>query len=112
MHLQESLDFEPKPHWDLGPAEDDKAWRMLQLLTSKPALYVSNVDEGQAALLPVDSDRSARHIRDALRARLQSGTAAEVGRLGEELEAAARRTRSPAMSRGSTPRCGRSPAEC
>ena len=25
--------------------EDDKAWRMLQLLTSKPALYVSNVDE-------------------------------------------------------------------
>ena len=30
---------------------------------------VSNVDEGLAALLPVDSDRSARHIRDALRAR-------------------------------------------
>jgi GTP-binding protein YchF len=31
------------------PAEDDKAWRMLQLLTAKPALYVSNVDEGSAA---------------------------------------------------------------
>jgi GTP-binding protein YchF len=31
------------------PAEDDKAWRMLQLLTSKPALYVSNVDEASAA---------------------------------------------------------------
>lgn len=30
---------------------------------------VSNVPEGQAALLPVDADRSARHIRDALRAR-------------------------------------------
>jgi len=30
-------------------AEDDKAWRMLQLLTSKPALYVSNVDEASAA---------------------------------------------------------------
>jgi GTP-binding protein YchF len=30
-------------------AEDDKAWAMLQLLTSKPALYVSNVDEGSAA---------------------------------------------------------------
>jgi GTP-binding protein YchF len=30
-------------------AEDDKAWRMLQLLTSKPALYVANVDEGSAA---------------------------------------------------------------
>ena len=30
---------------------------------------LSNVDEGWAALLPLDSDRSARHIRDALRAR-------------------------------------------
>jgi GTP-binding protein YchF len=30
------------------PAEDEKAWRMLQLLTSKPALYVCNVDEGSA----------------------------------------------------------------
>src|SRR3954469_1985245 len=27
------------------PADDAKAWRMLQLLTSKPALYVCNVDE-------------------------------------------------------------------
>jgi coenzyme F420-0:L-glutamate ligase/coenzyme F420-1:gamma-L-glutamate ligase len=31
---------------------------------------LSNVDEGWAALLPEDSDRSARRIRDALRARL------------------------------------------
>jgi coenzyme F420-0:L-glutamate ligase / coenzyme F420-1:gamma-L-glutamate ligase len=30
---------------------------------------LSNIDEGWAALLPVDSDRSAKHIRDALRAR-------------------------------------------
>jgi coenzyme F420-0:L-glutamate ligase / coenzyme F420-1:gamma-L-glutamate ligase len=30
----------------------------------------SNVDAGSAALLPVDSDRSARHVRDALRARV------------------------------------------
>ncbi|MDQ2649451.1 MAG: coenzyme F420-0:L-glutamate ligase [Actinomycetota bacterium] len=30
---------------------------------------LSNVDEGWAALLPVDSDRSARRIRDGLRAR-------------------------------------------
>jgi len=31
-------------------AEDDvKAWRMLQLLTAKPALYVANVDEASAA---------------------------------------------------------------
>jgi GTP-binding protein YchF len=29
--------------------EDEKAWRMLQLLTAKPALYVCNVDEGSAA---------------------------------------------------------------
>jgi coenzyme F420-0:L-glutamate ligase/coenzyme F420-1:gamma-L-glutamate ligase len=30
---------------------------------------LSNVEHGHAALLPVDSDRSARHVRDALRAR-------------------------------------------
>jgi coenzyme F420-0:L-glutamate ligase/coenzyme F420-1:gamma-L-glutamate ligase len=30
---------------------------------------LSNVEEGWAALLPVDSDRSARHVRDAVRAR-------------------------------------------
>jgi GTP-binding protein YchF len=30
-------------------AEDQKAWRMLQLLTTKPALYVANVDEASAA---------------------------------------------------------------
>ncbi|MGO9875465.1 MAG: coenzyme F420-0:L-glutamate ligase [Acidimicrobiia bacterium] len=30
---------------------------------------LSNVAEGWAALLPVDSDRSAKHVRDALRAR-------------------------------------------
>jgi coenzyme F420-0:L-glutamate ligase/coenzyme F420-1:gamma-L-glutamate ligase len=36
---------------------------------------LSNVEHGQAALLPVDPDRSARHIRDAVRAR----TGLEVG---------------------------------
>ncbi len=30
-------------------AEDAKAWKMLQLLTTKPVLYVCNVDEGSAA---------------------------------------------------------------
>jgi GTP-binding protein YchF len=30
-------------------AEDEKGWRMLQLLTAKPALYVANVDEASAA---------------------------------------------------------------
>ena len=29
--------------------EDLKAWKMLQLLTTKPVLYVCNVDEGEAA---------------------------------------------------------------
>src|ERR1700761_4175970 len=31
------------------PPEDDKAWKMLQLITSKPALYVCNVEEEAAA---------------------------------------------------------------
>ncbi len=30
-------------------ADDQKAWNMLQLLTTKPILYVCNVDEGSAA---------------------------------------------------------------
>jgi coenzyme F420-0:L-glutamate ligase/coenzyme F420-1:gamma-L-glutamate ligase len=30
---------------------------------------LSNVESGYAALLPVDADRSAKHVRDALRAR-------------------------------------------
>jgi GTP-binding protein YchF len=40
--------------------EDDKAWRMLQLLTSKPALYVSNVDETSAA----DGNAMSRSVAD------------------------------------------------
>ncbi|MFO1013868.1 MAG: redox-regulated ATPase YchF [Caulobacteraceae bacterium] len=44
--------------------DDEKAWRMLQLLTSKPALYVSNVDEGSAeggnALSQSVAERAAR----------------------------------------------------
>ena len=31
------------------PASDEKEWKMLQLLTSKPALYICNVDESSAA---------------------------------------------------------------
>ncbi len=30
------------------PEDDEKAWKMLQLLTTKPALYVCNVDEAAA----------------------------------------------------------------
>ncbi len=44
-------------------ADDQKAWRMLQLLTAKPALYVCNVDEESAdrgnALSAAVSQRSA-----------------------------------------------------
>jgi len=44
------------------PAEDAKAWRMLQLLTSKPALYVANVDEASAE---AGNDLSAKVVRRA-----------------------------------------------
>ncbi|MFC3080085.1 redox-regulated ATPase YchF [Phenylobacterium terrae] len=45
--------------------EDEKAWRMLQLLTSKPALYVCNVDEGSAATGNALSEKVAeRAARD------------------------------------------------
>ena len=43
---------------------------------STNGIDLSNVDRGQAALLPEDSDRSARRIRDGLRAR----AGVEVGR--------------------------------
>jgi GTP-binding protein YchF len=46
------------------PADDEKAWRMLQLLTSKPTLYVSNVDEASAehgnALSELVAERARR----------------------------------------------------
>ncbi|HEX2561938.1 redox-regulated ATPase YchF [Phenylobacterium sp.] len=46
-------------------SEDEKAWRMLQLLTSKPALYVCNVDEGSAATgNPLSEKVAERAARD------------------------------------------------
>lgn len=39
---------------------------------------LSNVPDGIAALLPVDADRSARHVRDALRARRGVDTAVVI----------------------------------
>jgi len=47
LALAELNDGRPARVAKVAP-EDDKAWRMLQLLTSKPALYVANVDEGAA----------------------------------------------------------------
>ena len=46
------------------PAEDERAWHMLQLLTALPALYVANVDEDSAstgnALSATVAERAAR----------------------------------------------------
>lgn len=39
--------------------EDEKSWRMLQLLTAKPVLYVCNVEEDKAASGNSQSDRVA-----------------------------------------------------
>jgi coenzyme F420-0:L-glutamate ligase/coenzyme F420-1:gamma-L-glutamate ligase len=38
-------------------------------ICANAGIDLSNVEQGWAALLPVDSDRSAKHVRDALRAR-------------------------------------------
>ncbi|MHA7876439.1 redox-regulated ATPase YchF [Roseivivax sp.] len=52
---------EGKPARVVEVAEDDlKAWRMLQLLTSKPVLYVCNVPEDQAAEGNAHSEAVAR----------------------------------------------------
>jgi len=42
-------------------ADDEKAWEMLQLLTSKPVLYVANVDEESAATGNAYSARVVAH---------------------------------------------------
>jgi GTP-binding protein YchF len=50
-------------------ADDDKAWRMLQLLTAKPALYVCNVDEASAATgNPLSEAVVARAAKDGAKA--------------------------------------------
>jgi hypothetical protein len=48
LALAELNDGRPARRAKVAP-EDEKAWRMLQLLTSKPELYVANVDEVSAA---------------------------------------------------------------
>ncbi|NEY91959.1 redox-regulated ATPase YchF [Tabrizicola oligotrophica] len=44
-------------------ADDQKQWRMLQLLTAKPVLYVCNVEEAKAASGNSQSDRVADMAR-------------------------------------------------
>ena len=74
-------------------AEDEKAWKMLQLLTSKPALYVSNVDEAAAAsgneMSKLVAERATRDGADhvAISAQIESEIAMlDAGERGEYLE--------------------------
>lgn len=58
MKLALAMLEEGKPARLVEVDEDDlKAWRMLQLLTAKPVLYVCNVDEGDASEGNALSDR-------------------------------------------------------
>jgi hypothetical protein len=53
---------EGKPARTVEIEEDDqKAWRMLQLLTTKPVLYVANVDEDSAATGNAYSEKVLAH---------------------------------------------------
>ncbi|MCZ8133531.1 MAG: DUF933 domain-containing protein, partial [Rhodobacteraceae bacterium] len=53
-----------KPARTVAVAEDDRrAWRLLQLLTAKPVLYVCNVEEAKAATGNSQSDRVAEMAR-------------------------------------------------
>ena len=60
--------------------EDEKAWRMLQLLTSKPVLYVCNVEESAAA---TGNSLSARVAEMA--AQQGAGSVVISARIEEEL---------------------------
>jgi GTP-binding protein YchF len=73
--------------------EDEKAWRMLQLLTSKPELYVANVDEASAgtgnALSGLVEERAAKDGAKvvAISARIESEIAMlDAAERGEFLE--------------------------
>jgi ribosome-binding ATPase len=44
-------------------ADDQKAWRMLQLLTAKPVFYICNVDEGSAGTGNKFSDAVLAHAK-------------------------------------------------
>jgi GTP-binding protein YchF len=73
--------------------EDDRAWRMLQLLTAQPALYVANVDEASAehgnALSDLVAERARRDNAKAvvISAKIESEIAMlEPNERGEFLE--------------------------
>jgi coenzyme F420-0:L-glutamate ligase / coenzyme F420-1:gamma-L-glutamate ligase len=55
----------PTPHGELIISETSHGF-----VCANAGIDLSNIDAGWAALLPVDSDRSARKIRDAIRGQL------------------------------------------
>jgi hypothetical protein len=69
--------------------EDQKAWRMLQLLTAKPVFYICNVEEASAGTGNAYSDRVVAYAREegsaavVISARIES----EIAVLSDEEEA-------------------------
>jgi ribosome-binding ATPase len=68
------------------PAEDAKPWRMLQLLTSKPVLYVCNVEEAAAASGNARSEAVARMAADtgAASVIISAAIEEEIAQLADE----------------------------
>ena len=60
LALAELQEGRPARNADV-PRDDIKAWKMLQLLTAKPVLYIANVDEDSAASGNAHSDRVMAH---------------------------------------------------
>ena len=54
-----------RPAWPSSSAEEEPAYRALQLLTAKPVLYVCNVDEASAAAGNAHVARRSRRRRGA-----------------------------------------------
>ncbi|MFN3721436.1 MAG: redox-regulated ATPase YchF [Paracoccaceae bacterium] len=72
---------EGKPARTISVAEDDqRAWRLLQLLTSKPVLYVCNVEESSAASGNSESARVAEMAKAQ-----GAGTVVISARIEEEI---------------------------
>jgi len=62
LALEQLNDGKPARHAKIA-AEDQKAWKMLQLLTSKPVFYICNVDENSAATGNKFSDAVVAHAK-------------------------------------------------
>ncbi|OYX50652.1 MAG: redox-regulated ATPase YchF [Alphaproteobacteria bacterium 32-64-14] len=66
--------------------EDQKAWKMLQLLTSKPVFYICNVDEGSAGIGNKFSDTVMAHAKreDSAAVVISAKIESEVAVLSDE----------------------------